>query len=686
MEIPKPFEIVRATTSEESPECTECIICTENFDSKTHLWTVTPCRHAERICSLCYFRLRSCKVPNFNCPTCKQNAENVICTTNAKIEFYDLEIWNSERIEGYDFDASSRMFFPSQYYRQQIATLRSYKCNVCHQIRRDFKQLKGHYYGEHQLQICLLCHDYKQCFPSELIYYTQEAFEQHIRYGNRDGSSGHPQCEFCRTRFYDSSKLFEHLTENHKQCPLCDTRGIKYRYFQDEITLVDHYRKDHFLCDEPNCMELKYVVFHNEIDLMKHRKDCHPHLNVGRNIPIRFTYKTNVELQNTKESNRPDGSHNTGGESTIDSIHRIGRYEGGLGGKANQGEWQVEFEALATDPRDIRRSTALDLTNHHNNNSGTTSATAASTMADSSAITNTNTEDFPTLGGYKGKGEMIGSWVKKGSVVVDEGDKFKTDFPSLPFNNSKPKKMSIHNQRSLDLQFPMKKSTKQQQQQPQQKKISTKEIVASENPSTMTNWNSSGIIMNRDFNYENDLARAIEESLRDHQLSNNNNNNNNNNYSNNNTATQNSLKPAATTNTAHTIASHQKAMSVEEAFPSLQVSVPPPPPNNNSTTSTTTANMNNIPLPQKKANNNKNGPQQQQQSTSKQGKGKGKPLSQDLAEVMKAIGKNPNHSKKPSSGLSIIRPKKNNTNTNNDNTTHPPPPNLTSSSNNNIVK
>jgi hypothetical protein len=66
------------------------------------------------------------------------------------------------------------------------------------------------------------------------------------------------------------------------------------------------------------------------------------------------------EREKERNSKSSSSSSSTTGRSESASYTRKvedGRYDGGLGGSANNGEWQVELAFTARDPRDPSRST-----------------------------------------------------------------------------------------------------------------------------------------------------------------------------------------------------------------------------------------------------------------------------------------------------------------------------------------
>ena len=124
----------------------------------------------------------------------------------------------------------SQMFFPNDYYKSQVLPLWLCQCNICHQQRRDMKNLRIHIQKEHNIEICNLCLNNRNLFPNEYRYYTQKEYEKHLKTGDGDGNIGHPICEFCHKRYYDKTSLFIHLSQDHFSCHICTKNGMYVVY------------------------------------------------------------------------------------------------------------------------------------------------------------------------------------------------------------------------------------------------------------------------------------------------------------------------------------------------------------------------------------------------------------------------------------------------------------------------
>lgn len=131
--------------------------------------------------------------------------------------------------------------------------------------------------------MCDLCTRNKKVFTHEHELFTDKELENHMRRGDdrpgaidQTGFKGHPLCDFCGERFYDSDKLYEHCRNKHERCFICDRRDSRQpHYYRDYNALERHFRKDHFPCLDRECQEKKFVVFESEMDLKAHQLSEH---------------------------------------------------------------------------------------------------------------------------------------------------------------------------------------------------------------------------------------------------------------------------------------------------------------------------------------------------------------------------------------------------------------------------
>lgn len=303
----------------------ECLVCANDFD-ESRVPCYGSCGH-DGVCSLCFLRMRAL-ARDMRCPMCKTYLEHVICSDQPGIAFHNFTIWGESCGPDFEYDSKGQMFFPKQYYREKVSALWKSQCSVCQVLRRDPLSLKKHVSADHNLVMCALCIEHKQAFPCEHRLYTSTQFEKHLKKGDGDGSEGHPNCEFCRRRYYDKTALFMHLSKDHFTCFICEREGVRYQYFENYESLERHFKKQHFLCEEKECLAKKFIVFSNQVELVAHTRQFHPFIQVGRSIPLSFHMQ-----RPTSESNLLDYSRN----------RRDVEFDAGMGGKAKQGEWRVSL-------------------------------------------------------------------------------------------------------------------------------------------------------------------------------------------------------------------------------------------------------------------------------------------------------------------------------------------------------
>eukprot|EP00598_Pedospumella_elongata_P004227 CAMPEP_0184975244 /NCGR_PEP_ID=MMETSP1098-20130426/6553_1 /TAXON_ID=89044 /ORGANISM="Spumella elongata, Strain CCAP 955/1" /LENGTH=718 /DNA_ID=CAMNT_0027497959 /DNA_START=58 /DNA_END=2214 /DNA_ORIENTATION=+ len=406
----------------------ECMVCAYEIDGKERMSCLSVCGH-NNMCSLCTLRIRALH-RNVHCVTCKRELEHVICTEKPDAKFEDYPIWGDSIGSEFVLDQKSQMFFPTQYHKDVIQKLWIHKCKVCNRTFRDMKSLRAHVNGEHNMHICLHCVENKHDFPAEQKVYTQKQYETHLREGDQDGSQGHPNCEFCRKRYYDTTALFVHLSKDHYTCHLCEKADIKFKYYNDYKCLEEHFAKAHILCDDPACLAKKFIVFDNEIDYEVHNRKYHPTFTVKRSSTIKLDFKIARPSQaNPTTTNREDRAQKTDGteeESHDHPNHSSGRFEGGTGGRARDGEWQVELQPITSDPRDANRNAHI------------TPGSLPLSMPHSSS-SDALAEEFPTLQGTSnnsGPITLTNKWVSMSTAQGAKRGPKKADFPAL---QSKPK-------------------------------------------------------------------------------------------------------------------------------------------------------------------------------------------------------------------------------------------------------
>ena len=129
--------------------------------------------------------------------------------------------------------------------------------------------LHRHVRSAHKKMMCDLCTRNKKVFTHEHELFTQQELRRHEKYGDdnpgavdQSGFKGHPECGFCRKRFYGDDELYTHCREKHERCHLCDRRtgGQNPQYYMNYDALERHFNKDHFPCLDAECQDLSCLV------------------------------------------------------------------------------------------------------------------------------------------------------------------------------------------------------------------------------------------------------------------------------------------------------------------------------------------------------------------------------------------------------------------------------------------
>ena len=178
-------------------------------------------------------------------------------------------------------------------YADTLLLLR-YNCpdEMCDIACWGWPDLHRHVKSTHHKIMCDLCTRNKKVFTHEHELFTQQELRKHEKFGDdnpgavdQSGFKGHPECGFCRQRFYGDDELYNHCRDRHERCHICDRRhqGRQQQYYVDYNSLEQHFKKDHFLCADQECLDKKFVVFESEMDLKAHQLEAHPNgLSKGR--------------------------------------------------------------------------------------------------------------------------------------------------------------------------------------------------------------------------------------------------------------------------------------------------------------------------------------------------------------------------------------------------------------------
>jgi E3 ubiquitin-protein ligase ZNF598 len=145
--------------------------------------------------------------------------------------------------------------------------------------------LHRHVKQTHRKLMCDLCTRNKKVFTHEHELFAFNELRKHEKYGDdhpgaidQSGFRGHPECGFCRQRFYGDDELYQHCREKHERCHICDRRnpGSQVQYYLNYQMLEKHFEEAHFVCLDAECQANKTNVFESEMDLKAHQLSSHP--------------------------------------------------------------------------------------------------------------------------------------------------------------------------------------------------------------------------------------------------------------------------------------------------------------------------------------------------------------------------------------------------------------------------
>ncbi|KAJ5584717.1 uncharacterized protein N7459_004517 [Penicillium hispanicum] len=252
-----------------------CFICASTVEHTS----VSPCNH--RTCHICALRLRAL-YKNKGCAHCRTESSFVIFTDDPVRRFEDFQKQDFARTD----DNLGIQYEKDDIFEDTVLLLR-YNCpdEDCDVACLGWPDLHRHVKSKHGKVMCDLCTRNKKVFTHEHTLFTTAELRKHEKHGDdkpgaidQSGFKGHPECGFCRQRFYGDDELYAHCRDRHERCYICDRQSShrQQQYYIDYSALEHHFQKDHFLCLDPDCLEKKFVVFESNMDLKAHQLESHP--------------------------------------------------------------------------------------------------------------------------------------------------------------------------------------------------------------------------------------------------------------------------------------------------------------------------------------------------------------------------------------------------------------------------
>ncbi|KAL4960290.1 E3 ubiquitin-protein ligase HEL2 [Aspergillus stella-maris] len=304
-----------------------CFICASTVDHHS----VSPCNH--RTCHICALRLRAL-YKNKACAHCRSEAAYVIFTDDAEKRYEDFQDSDYSRKD----DNLGIKYEKDEIFEDTVLLLR-YNCpdRTCDVACLGWPDLHRHVKNKHGKVMCDLCTRNKKVFTHEHELFTHAELRKHERHGDdvpgaldQSGFRGHPECGFCRQRFYGDDELYTHCRDRHERCHICDRRSTtrQHQYYIDYAALESHFQVDHYLCLDKECLEKKFVVFESQMDLKAHQLECHPNGLSGRDARVdmtAFEFRTpyQPQRQNRRGAGRGrDPNAETAPLSTVQPLRR----------------------------------------------------------------------------------------------------------------------------------------------------------------------------------------------------------------------------------------------------------------------------------------------------------------------------------------------------------------------------
>ncbi|KIV94556.1 hypothetical protein PV10_02311 [Exophiala mesophila] len=269
--IPKEQE----TSSAVDDEAEICFICASPIE---HV-AIAPCNH--QTCHICSLRLRALYKTRA-CAHCRTESPFVIFTDNADKRFEDFTPSDFVKV-----DDNLGIKYEKDVILEDTILLLRYNCpdRECEVACLGWPDLHRHVKTKHGKIMCDHCTRHKKVFTHEHELFTFGDLRKHERFGDdnpgaidQSGFKGHPECGFCRQRFYGDDELYTHCRERHERCHICDRRngGRNPQYYLDYAALEKHFAKAHHVCLDAECQANKTNVFESEMDLKAHQLSEHP--------------------------------------------------------------------------------------------------------------------------------------------------------------------------------------------------------------------------------------------------------------------------------------------------------------------------------------------------------------------------------------------------------------------------
>ena len=308
-EVQPTSNAISSVTSEDST--LTCVICA---NALTHA-AVGHCDHP--VCSTCAMRLRI-KSREKNCPVCRSVLQlMIVCQPIARRQTStgtvasepdaflvpQFSSWNIQSLDipmpGCDIDLlSGLVFVDCKSHFLEMQALRSLQCPVpgCAQRMPSNAALAKHVKQAHNQQFCMLCLEHRTLFVSEQRLYSETQLKKHMESPPTEGDtlSGHPECQFCKKRYFDAMQLYAHMQQDHCTCPMCPGEH-RFRFYQNPASLHAHLKSVHYVCE--HCADIDSslgpVAFGTAAEYASHLAAAHGQHRAPRALLSLASYGSN---------------------------------------------------------------------------------------------------------------------------------------------------------------------------------------------------------------------------------------------------------------------------------------------------------------------------------------------------------------------------------------------------------
>jgi hypothetical protein len=252
------------------------------------------------------------------------------------------------------------------------------------------------------------------------------------------GFKGHPDCRFCKKRYYGENELYQHMHSSHEECFLC-RRAAPHRhvYYRDYLDLENHFKREHHPCEHPVCQEQKFVVFASAQELKTHTAREHgkelskSERKAAMTLPVAFNYRRGEgEAPPASESASNLAAVAAGGRSAV-VIGGAASVPAQLGGGGSRRGSRANLAAAAAAAQEAEASAA-----------GAAAAAAAAGAAANVGSLSLAETNFPSMVAPSAAGPAVGGRWVGGGGASGPATLSAQNFPALPGTSKASKRRS----------------------------------------------------------------------------------------------------------------------------------------------------------------------------------------------------------------------------------------------------